>query len=265
MERMQCLAQLPEGVQQQAQRQGGGRPLSLPQGDKESSLGRVQDAESRLEHFLQLQRSSLSAHRVTAEKSLSKGEWRSATGLVHITIQKGGHWQIHGHCHQQQLYLLAEEAVFLMEKGALEVVSCSENVPITLQEAYHSLIGHMPLEQYLVYAWLKRAGYVVKRTLLNESGKTVASCPLCEPQPPTPSEAILEVHQEPGSYRKTRPQPPDYRITVARPSEEFPTAAQLERLASLQPQAPVEVCVLDGASLAFYSLTPATIITTPPV
>jgi tRNA-splicing endonuclease subunit Sen54 len=91
-----------------------------------------------------------------------------------------------------RLGLLPEEALFLLERGSLDVrwvrrrgrTSSSsgtavgvdsdgnndeedEGIPMSLQAAYAAFIGDGPgkvgLEQYLVYAGLKRAGYAVLR------------------------------------------------------------------------------------------------------
>lgn len=78
----------------------------------------------------------------------------------------------------KRLELLPEEALYLVERGALhcvkaqgpEVVTSDEEdfllkPPMSVQQAFSEMIGveDMTLEKYQVYAYLKRLGYVVTR------------------------------------------------------------------------------------------------------
>jgi tRNA-splicing endonuclease subunit Sen54 len=74
-----------------------------------------------------------------------------------------------------RLWLLPEEALFLLERGSLDIRWPAENgqpefegLPMSLQGAYATFIGMSPkngltLEQYKVYQTLKRSGYIVLR------------------------------------------------------------------------------------------------------
>lgn len=60
--------------------------------------------------------------------------------------------------------LRTEEALYLVERGSLDV--WSEGAPMSLQGAYAALLGAhdaLSAEQYMVYAGLRRAGFVVFR------------------------------------------------------------------------------------------------------
>lgn len=69
---------------------------------------------------------------------------------------------------QGRLGLLPEEALYLVERGSLDLRWRSEElegIPLDLQTAYAYLLGAqgLTLERYTVYAGLKRSGYVVQR------------------------------------------------------------------------------------------------------
>jgi tRNA-splicing endonuclease subunit Sen54 len=74
-----------------------------------------------------------------------------------------------------RLYLLPEEALWLVERGSLDLRWPTESgddefagMPVAVQSAHAILLGRqgkngMTLEKFLVYQYLKRAGYVVMR------------------------------------------------------------------------------------------------------
>lgn len=47
--------------------------------------------------------------------ALSHAEWRDPLRLAEVTQQVGGHWQYMGHNVNGTLFLLPEEALYLME------------------------------------------------------------------------------------------------------------------------------------------------------
>jgi tRNA-splicing endonuclease subunit Sen54 len=69
---------------------------------------------------------------------------------------------------QGRLNLLPEEALYLIERGTMDLRWRSEElegIPLSLQAAYAYLLGNqgLTLERYTVYTSLKRIGYVVMR------------------------------------------------------------------------------------------------------
>ena len=69
---------------------------------------------------------------------------------------------------QGRLNLLPEEALYLIERGTMDLRWRSEElegIPLSLQAAYAHLLGDqgLTLELYTVYTSLKRIGYVVQR------------------------------------------------------------------------------------------------------
>ncbi|GAA5960559.1 hypothetical protein JCM21900_002842 [Sporobolomyces salmonicolor] len=69
---------------------------------------------------------------------------------------------------RKQVELLPEEALYMVERGAIELWKEGEpgaRVPMSVQQAWGELMGHSELtpERYQVYAFLKRLGYVLVR------------------------------------------------------------------------------------------------------
>ncbi|GAA6049227.1 hypothetical protein JCM3770_003317 [Rhodotorula araucariae] len=82
----------------------------------------------------------------------------------------GIHFSHIGHFnqHRKQLELLPEEALYMVERGAVELWWQGEDgsrVPMSVQQAWDELIGRDELtsERYQVYAFLRRLGYVLTR------------------------------------------------------------------------------------------------------
>lgn len=117
---------------------------------------------------------------------------------VCVTNVRGGHFRTMGKADSwNRIWLLPEEALYLLERGSLDIRwpassgpaesdSDGENatsadvcagIPMSLQAAYASFIGRggLTLERYTVYAGLKRGGYAVVRA--PSWDETVESCP----------------------------------------------------------------------------------------
>ncbi|EPQ51094.1 hypothetical protein GLOTRDRAFT_141228 [Gloeophyllum trabeum ATCC 11539] len=145
-------------------------------------------------HFLDRARTAmfgaLGANRGVNNKSMSYGLWYPQLARAHVTVAKGIHFTSMGHFVQRasadsqtklqkRLELLPEEALYLVERGALwcwkQVDVVSESVdatdpdgrgpPMSVQQAYAEMIGtqDLTLEKYQVFAYLKRLGYIVTR------------------------------------------------------------------------------------------------------
>ncbi|KAL4073282.1 tRNA-splicing endonuclease subunit sen54 N-term-domain-containing protein [Scleroderma yunnanense] len=136
---------------------------------------------------------ALRAERSISSKSVSYGIWYPGIARVHVTTARGIHFANMGHSiaradgdtenasikPAKRLELLPEEAIYLIERGALfcckfistcqpditRVEETSPGAPMAVQQAYAEMIGreNMTLERYQVYAYLKRLGFVLTR------------------------------------------------------------------------------------------------------
>ncbi|KAG1735189.1 tRNA-splicing endonuclease subunit sen54 N-term-domain-containing protein [Suillus lakei] len=132
---------------------------------------------------------ALKADRAISSKSASYGVWCPRISRVHVTVARGIHFSVMGHSAarptpiengstklQKRLELLPEEALYLIERGALFCwkdiqvdltgLDDVEGAPMSVQQAFAEIIGKedLTLEKYQVFAYLRRLGYVVTRT-----------------------------------------------------------------------------------------------------
>ncbi|OCH90889.1 hypothetical protein OBBRIDRAFT_834612 [Obba rivulosa] len=126
-----------------------------------------------------------------SSKSASHAVWYPELARAHVTIARGVVVANMGHSVarpsldpgvsqkvQKRLELLPEEALYLIERGALfcrkagepvlaeeERLDEMEGAPMSVQQAFAEMIGKedLTLEKYQVYAYLKRLGYAVTR------------------------------------------------------------------------------------------------------
>jgi tRNA-splicing endonuclease subunit Sen54 len=102
----------------------------------------------------------------------------SPDACVYVPNPKGQLFKSLGQADRwNRLWLLPEEALYLLERGSLDIRWPSSSssgapgedelsIPMSLQAAYASFVGHggLTLERYSVYTGLKRLGYTLART-----------------------------------------------------------------------------------------------------
>ncbi|RPB18563.1 hypothetical protein L211DRAFT_863859 [Terfezia boudieri ATCC MYA-4762] len=120
----------------------------------------LNDSRSAMHNALSVQRQHTS--RVNVHIT-----WRREIGKGEVMAAKGTHFKTMGRADKQgTVWLEREEVVYLVERGGVE---CwwEEGVPMSLQGCYAECLGG-------VYAYLKRAGYIVQRadTFLAETSNT---------------------------------------------------------------------------------------------
>jgi len=107
---------------------------------------------------------ALCGERKHGVKTHVEGIWRPKKQLTEVTLAKGPHFKSVGKADSGGvLWLLPEETIYMVERGSME---CwwEEGVPMSVQGAYATCLeGCGGLERYQVYAYLKRAGYILTR------------------------------------------------------------------------------------------------------
>ena len=129
--------------------------------------------------------------RVANRKRLSQGIWQPRFGTVRMVEAKGAGF-INVGCSirrpgstEKKLELLPEEALYLVERGSLLCWEQTEDqkskaeepeddsdpvqiigAPLSVQQSFAVMVGKagLTLERYQVYAYLRRFGYVVRRS-----------------------------------------------------------------------------------------------------
>jgi tRNA-splicing endonuclease subunit Sen54 len=127
----------------------------------------------------------LSWTRTHTQKLHILGVYHAASNMAYVEKVRSQHFQTIGKAKGNTIWLLPEEALFMIERGSMdcrwplkqengedyEQMRSEELPPMSLQAAYAAFIGFeggvggkLTLEMYTVYAGLKRSGYVVFRT-----------------------------------------------------------------------------------------------------
>ncbi|KAJ3573636.1 hypothetical protein NP233_g2305 [Leucocoprinus birnbaumii] len=149
---------------------------------------------------------------ILERKGISYGIWHPSLARTQVTVQRGIHFTSMGHSAarptldedgatkiKKRLELLPEEAIYLIERGALFCWGESDvdtshlqgfegiaGAPMSVQQAYAEMIGkeNLTLEKFQVYAYLRRLGYAVTRNdAPNESYPMPPPFDLTKPQP----------------------------------------------------------------------------------
>jgi len=107
---------------------------------------------------------ALLGERKHSGKQYVSATWRPSQRMAEVHMARGPHFKTVGKADRRGvLWLLPEETIYLVERGNLE---CwwEEGVPMSLQGVYATALdGCGGLERYQVYAYLKRAGYILAR------------------------------------------------------------------------------------------------------
>ncbi|KAG5340832.1 SEN54 endonuclease, partial [Acromyrmex charruanus] len=125
----------------------------------------------QIEKGLKKRKDLLNVERVERISELASAEWLPSQKRALVTKRSGQDWSNFGLERNGSLYLLPEEALFLIETNCLELIwnglSCS------IQQAYEILIDDSvcTLEEYRVYSQLTRYGYRIQRYFYEESDK----------------------------------------------------------------------------------------------
>ncbi|KAF8478053.1 tRNA-splicing endonuclease subunit sen54 N-term-domain-containing protein [Russula ochroleuca] len=191
------------------------RPVILKRGEKDFEP--AHGGGSGLQrHNLERARSAmfdaLRSTRTISSKSVSYAVWYPDLARAHVTVARGVHFTSMGHSVQRpslsasgkslkkRLELLPEEALYLVEKGALfcwkashdgpgedmDWDSASQGAPMSVQQAYAEMIGmqDLTLDRYQTFSYLRRLGYIVTRAKPPSPAYPVpAACPASQRSP----------------------------------------------------------------------------------
>ncbi|XP_017886896.1 uncharacterized protein LOC108629051 [Ceratina calcarata] len=128
----------------------------------DSWLQRVQ-----IEKGIETRKNLIAIERVDRISQLASAEWLPDQRRARVKKLSGQDWGSFGLEKNGALYLIPEEALFLLEANRLELTW--NNVPVSIQQAYELLIddAECSLEEYRVYSQLVRHGYRIQRFIYN--------------------------------------------------------------------------------------------------
>lgn len=143
---------------------------SIPRrGEKDFEHHGTQSQTSTLDASRHAMHNALSVPRTHNPKSVIIGHFYPDDGTTVIDHPKGQNLRTIGKGDAMgRLSLLPEEALYMVERGSMDLRWGSEeleDISMSLQAAYVYLLGNrgLTLERYMVFAGLKRLGYVVQR------------------------------------------------------------------------------------------------------
>ncbi|XP_076642399.1 tRNA splicing endonuclease subunit 54 [Halictus rubicundus] len=121
----------------------------------------------QIEKGLKSRKNLIAVERVDRISQLASAEWLPLQKRARVKKYSGQDWGNYGLEKNCALYLLPEEALFLLETNCLELIW--NDVPLSIQQAYELLIDNVEctLEEYRVYSHLARYGYRIQRFIYN--------------------------------------------------------------------------------------------------
>jgi hypothetical protein len=184
---------------------------------------------------------------------MSVANWHDEYKMAEVTTIKGKHFRTMGTNYKGKLLLEVEEAVFLVDLGALQLYEYGSQ-PLTFQQAL-SLLSRMkiPFEHYFVYSYLKKFGYIVRRPPELSTIPPLISSPLQNFKTLT-CKINFDVFKPNRSFRKTDScHEPDFRLCICRFTDPPPSLTEIQSLIDVYGNSKVKFCIVQDSSLSFYS------------
>lgn len=209
----------------------------------------------------------ISAPKTQSFKSLSEGFWDAEKRLVRVELAKGHFAKTMGQFMDGYLHLLPYEAYYLVDRASLVVYNPH---PIPLRTLFTLCFRNKSeLDSYLVYAHLKRLGYVVRpfeelQDELPGSGETkiskselFGSVKFVRRTPYKRARNIpvdFAVYKPNTPFKKSEPRKPDFMVKVCHfeHRDEFTSI--------LDWNGPLILAVINGHAICFLSLKEESVI-----
>ncbi|KAK9465825.1 tRNA-splicing endonuclease subunit sen54 N-term-domain-containing protein [Lipomyces arxii] len=143
----------------------GSKKNKLPKrGDKEFEPAGSARELSALEESRNAMYSSLDGERKHTNKVHVSGVWHPDICKAKLNISRGPHFKSIGKADSNGvIWLLPEEVIYLVERGSMSLYSLDGSSVLSLQACYSACMAGVTNERYLVYAYLKRLGFIVQR------------------------------------------------------------------------------------------------------
>lgn len=133
----------------------------LKRGEKDFAPDGTNIQQSVLERSRSAMYDALNHPRATSAKNLVYGEWDSDRQQVRVDKPKGTHFFTMGNAERTATFLDPEEAVYLAQRGTLQVLY--KGNPLSVEGVCAFCMSAVRQENMLVYSYLKKLGYIVRR------------------------------------------------------------------------------------------------------
>ncbi|KAK9257473.1 tRNA-splicing endonuclease subunit sen54 N-term-domain-containing protein [Lipomyces tetrasporus] len=153
----------------------GSDKKSLPKrGEKEYEPTGSASDRNNVDESRQAMYTALNGERQHTSKVHISGIWYPHLRKAKVLVARGPHFKSIGKADSSgTIWLLPEEVIYLVERGSMSLYNARGDLKISLQACYAACLGACQgHERYLVYAYLKRLGFIVQRaTSFDESGE----------------------------------------------------------------------------------------------
>ncbi|KAK9450485.1 tRNA-splicing endonuclease subunit sen54 N-term-domain-containing protein [Limtongia smithiae] len=143
-----------------------GKKKSLPKrGEKEYAPEESSAEGTSLDESRAAMYAALAGERKHGEKVHVSALWHSHTGTAKVLSARGPHFRTLGKAdHRGVVWLRSEETLYLLERGSMSLYTARGDAQLSLEACYAACMAAMGgHERYLVYAYLKRLGFIVMR------------------------------------------------------------------------------------------------------
>lgn len=133
----------------------------LKRGEKDFAPDGTHSQQSVLERSRHAMYDALNHPRATSARNLVYGVWDPVRDQVRVDKPKGTHFFTMGTAERTATFLDPEEAVYLAQRGSLQVMY--NNNPLSIEGVCAFCMAAVHPENMLVYSYLKKLGYIVRR------------------------------------------------------------------------------------------------------
>ncbi|XP_030515379.1 uncharacterized protein LOC115729072 isoform X2 [Rhodamnia argentea] len=214
---------------------------------------------------------SNSSSKLQFRKVTSVARWNSEVGMAEVAESKGQLWTTTGIVRSGKLYCSIEETLFMMEIGALLLLSENDQ-SVSLETMYQRLAEEKDgccWELYEVYRHLKSLGYIVGRHDIPWSLKSVKrNTGTISSHSPQDCSSIIErfvkmdlnglklvfdVYLPNGKFKKSSPGEPSYVLCLIRGQP--PSNIEIEALERQCGGVPLKFCLVEHGRVSFCSFS----------
>lgn len=207
----------------------------------------LEESKDRLRWCMDEKRTAVGAQ-------MSRAEYDEKTKTMMVTKFAGKLIKNMGHTVAGKRHLYPEEALFLMEAAALELIH--NGIPLSLAQAHSLLIGDegVSSNQYMTFSHLTRAGYFVVRYRVPIL-KTVESDATSSDSTTRKLSVVYDVHLGDSGYSMGKEKRPDHRLVIMGADDDSVSVDELRSLkAYVGDDVPFHAAVVDQGDVICFSL-----------
>jgi hypothetical protein len=192
------------------------------------------------------------APKTVSTKYLAVLEWSPAHHMALVRQPRGKIFQSLGIVRGPEHWLYPEEAVFLVDRSSADLLV--DGIATSVERCFALLLyERIPLEHYYAYAYLRRLGYHVRRSLSDIRAAAIVGAPFASAFQGDRVPFHYDVWP-PGNFKRSMPGVPLFRAVVLPFSAPVWTAAQMRHLAEAAEPSSARIIVVERSIVAFFEV-----------